>query len=288
MKIIQVSDPSGSRNNEDLIAIYTHNTGIVDMLIFDGATSVSERNYFDTVVGDVAWFVSAFSERLRGIVAAGLSQGESVTLALSRLRRDLQDRLELSSIQPYAYPIAAMTWIRISHGNNTATVNIYALGDCKVYLLNEANEVVDLDPHVNPQENILKEAIGRLRMQDIVDEKVIFEKLLPMLRERRAFQNASERPTILCLFPQGDFEAREYAFEMAAQSQLLAMTDGFYRLVDTYALYSAEELVRRCARGDLSLLLQELRSFERENIAAGTTSVKASDDASAVMYRGEC
>lgn len=284
MKITQVSDPSGSKINEDLIAIYTHNVGLVDIVIFDGATSVSERNYFDTVVGDVAWFVSAFSERLRDIVAPGFSQGESVALALSMLRRDLQDRLELSTIPPYAYPIAAMTWVRISHGNDTATVNIYALGDCKVFLLNEANDVIDLDPHVNPQENILKEAIEKLRRQGIVDKKMVFEKLLPMLRDRRAFQNSNEGPTILCLLPQGDFQAREYAFEIAAQSQLLAMTDGFYRLVDTYALYSAEELVRRCARCDLSILLQELRSFELENIASGKTSVKKSDDASAVMY----
>ncbi|PHV15277.1 hypothetical protein CSQ90_19910 [Janthinobacterium sp. BJB303] len=284
MKIVHVSDAAGAKNNEDLITVYAHNAGIVDILIFDGASSVSEKNYFDTVAGDAAWFVSAFAVLLSEVVAPGLSQDDSIKLALAGLQRQVQARLDLAHIPAYAYPIAAVTWARIVEGDAGAAVQIYALGDCKVFVSNAAGDVRDIDPYENAQEDILKAAIAQLTAQGIEDKAQVFAALLPMLRERRAFQNLHAAPGILCMYPQGEFKARQYAFEMDRQSQLLAMTDGFYRLVDTYGLYSMEGLVRRCRETELDALLRELRQFERDNLASGAQSVKKSDDASAVRY----
>ena len=284
MKIVHVSDAAGAKSNEDLVAVYLHNAGIVDILIFDGASSVSEKNYFDTLVGDAAWFVSSFAALLKEVVAPGFSQHDSIKLALAHFQRDVQANFNLAQIPAYAYPIAALTWARIIEGGVDAAVQIYALGDCKVFVSNAAGEVRDIDPYENAQEDILKAAIAQLKAQGIEDKAQVFAALLPMLRERRAFQNMHAAPTILCMYPQGEFEARQYAFDMEGQSQLLAMTDGFYRLVDTYGLYSMDGLVRRCAETELDTLLQELRQFEQDNLASGAHSVKKSDDASAVRY----
>lgn len=284
MKIVHVSDAAGAKNNEDLVTVYLHNAGIVDILIFDGASSVSEKNYFDTVAGDAAWFVSTFAALLKEVVAPGLSQHDSIKLALARFQRDVQARLDLAHIPAYAYPIAAVTWARIIEGDAGAAVQIYALGDCKVFVSNTAGDVRDIDPYENAQEGILKAAIAQLKAQGIEDKAEVFAALLPMLRDRRVFQNLHEAPGILCMYPQGEFKARQYAFDMDRQSQLLAMTDGFYRLVDAYGLYSMEGLVRRCGETELDTLLQELRQFEQDNLASGAQSVKKSDDASAVRY----
>ncbi|MGX9772493.1 hypothetical protein ACWYXN_03170 [Janthinobacterium aestuarii] len=284
MKIDHVSDAAGAKSNEDLVTVYLHNAGIVDILIFDGASSVSDKNYFDTDVGDAAWFVSAFSASLKEVLAPELSQHDSIKLALALFQRAVQACVELANIPAYAYPIAAMTWARIIEGGAGAAVQIYALGDCKVFISGAAGDVHDIDPYENAQEDILKAAIAQLKAQGIEDKAQVFTALLPMLRDRRAFQNLHEAPTILCMYPQGEFNAREYVFNMDRQSKLLAMTDGFYRLVDTYGLYSMEGLVRRCGETDLGTLLQELRQFEQENLASGAQSVKKSDDASAVRY----
>lgn len=56
MNIDAVSDASGAAVNEDLVAMYRHGA-VVDLLIFDGASSVSERHYFDDEVADPACFV---------------------------------------------------------------------------------------------------------------------------------------------------------------------------------------------------------------------------------------
>ena len=284
MKISHVSDAAGAKSNEDLVAVYLHNAGIVDILIFDGASSVSEKNYFDALAGDAAWFVSAFAARLKEVVAPGLSQHDSIKLALAHFQRDVQARFDLAHIPAYAYPIAAVTWARIIEGDASAAVQVYALGDCKVFVSSAAGDVHDIDPYENAQEDVLKAAIAQLKAQGIEDKAQVFAALLPMLRERRAFQNLHAAPGILCMYPQGEFQARQYAFDMDRQSYLLAMTDGFYRLVDTYGLYSKEGLVRRCRETELDALLQQLRQFERDNLASGAQSVKKSDDASAVRY----
>jgi hypothetical protein len=160
---------------------------------------------------------------------------------------------------------------------------MYALGDCKLFLLDQDRQVHDLDPYDNPQEGILKAAISQLQREGIADAQTRREKLLPMLRTRREFQNSNAAPESLCLFPQGQFKARTRTLQIDKGSTLLGMTDGYYRLADTYHLYTAEELVRRCAAQGLAPLLGQLREFEAQNLASGAASVKKSDDASAAI-----
>jgi hypothetical protein len=62
------------------------------------------------------------------------------------------------------------------------------------------------------------------------------------------------------------------------------MTDGFYRLVDTYGLHTDASLLQACAGGGLEALLAELRQHEDASGGAGL-AVKQADDASAVAWR---
>lgn len=59
-KIAQISSAGKQENNEDLIATY-RSEGITDIVIMDGGTSVADRNYVDTGMGDVVWFVRTFA-----------------------------------------------------------------------------------------------------------------------------------------------------------------------------------------------------------------------------------
>jgi len=107
-------------------------------------------------------------------------------------------------------------------------------------------------------------------------------RLMPMLRARRASQNSSATPSVLCLEPRGPLLAREHTVHADPGSMLLAMTDGFYRIVDTYKLQSIEELADSCRGNGLEPALHVLRDFERASLESASQSVKSSDDASAV------
>lgn len=278
-----VSSGAHGHGNEDLVAVF-EGRGMADIVVLDGATSVAQRNYIDTEDGDVAWFVRRFSRAFGQALAARSSQEQAVRTAIDAVRAEFDDRSAGLAVPVHAWPIAAMTWIRILPMGEAAQLILYCLGDCKTLLLRADGSVRDLDPWVNPQESLLQDAIAGLVEEGVADQAARRERLLPMLRRRREEQNTAPQPQSLCLAPAGPFAARRHALRVEPGATLLAMTDGFYRLVDPYGLYTDAALLRACAAGRLEALLDELRAHERVSGGAGL-AVKQADDASAVVWR---
>lgn len=283
MTIEHISCAPGSGNNEDLVAVF-ETDGLHDLLVIDGATSVADTDYIDRRQGDVAWFVQAFAAQLKGTIAAGRSQAESVRLAVETVRRAYADKAAGQAIPLYAQPLAAMTWIRLRPEREALALSLYCLGDCKAFALDAEGKVTDLDPYDNPFETVVQEAVARLAAQGVIAPAQRRQRLLPLLRERREAQHGSPSPTVLCLAPQGEFSAREIALRLAPDAAVLAMSDGFYRLADPYGLMPADALVRRCRAEGLAPLMRELRAFETAHAGAGAQAVKNADDASAIMW----
>lgn len=278
MQIKSLSTPAGNKTNEDLIHHFSHADGTLDVLMFDGASSVSDQHYLDAALGDPAWFVQQFALALELVATPAQTQADSIMLALQVLRDQHSSVLQAAAMPAYAWPIAALTWLRV-HANGE-DCSIYALGDCKSFLLDAQGKVTDLDPYENPQEGILKTAIEQLK-QEGLDEQARWARLLPMLRERRVAQNMHPQATILCLYPQGQFAAREYKIKLAASDRLFLMTDGFYRLVDSYHLYDEQSLMQACTTRGLETMMQELRAHETGK--TGGMTVKKADDATVAM-----
>jgi len=270
--------------NEDLVAVFEKD-GLSDLLVLDGATSVADANYIDRQQGDVAWFVQAFAAALGRVISPGMTQAHAVRQALGAVREAWRAQAGGQAIPLYAHPLAALTWIRIRQTDGDLALSVYCLGDCKAFALDGTGAVLDLDPYVNPHEAVLQEAIAALDREGVTDPASKRARLLPMLRARREFQHGAPSPDVLCLAPQGEFDAREYTVRLAPGAAVLAMTDGFHRLVDSYGLYTIEEMAQRCRTDGLAALLDELRAFENAR-ATGAPAVKNADDASAVLWTG--
>jgi len=281
----QISCAPGSSTNEDLIAV-VESDGVCDLVMLDGASSVADTNYIDREHGDVAWFVRAFSAALAQANVPGMRQGGAVRRAVDAVRARYRAQAAGAAIPVYAYPLAALAWVRIRQRDDHLALSLYCLGDCKVFAIDAAGAVRDLAPWVNPQEAVLQGAIGALTAEDLADPALRRARLLPMLRARRAAQHEAPAPNALCLAPQGEFDARETSVRLAPGSSVLVMSDGFYRLVDPYGLYTIETLAQRCRDGALAALMDELRLFEKAR-APGMLAVKNADDASAVLWTGQ-
>ncbi|MFZ6653822.1 hypothetical protein [Undibacterium sp. TJN19] len=281
MEIQTLSTAARPDRNEDLVTSFTHGDGTLDLLVFDGASSVSGHDYLDAALGDPAWFVQQFSAALETVATPMTSQGDSMTLALHALHERHHALLVAAAMPCYAWPIAALSWLRVQANGIDAW--LYALGDCKTFLLNAEGHVTDLDPYENPQEGLLKAAVEQLKHEGL-DEQARWARLLPMLRERRVAQNMSMQPSIVCMHPQGRFAAREHPVRLAGASSLLMMTDGFYRLVDHYHLHDDQSLMQTCTMHGLDVLMLQLRTHEAGETSAGM-SVKKADDASVAMLK---
>jgi hypothetical protein len=250
--------------------------------MLDGATSLAGRDYVDAIDGDPAWFVRAFADAFARVADARHGQEAIVRDALALVRDAWTLRGGGDEVPLYAWPIAALSWIRIRPDAAGHRLELYCLGDCKVLLGRADGQVLDLDPYDNAYEHQLQQSVAALVADGMMDAARRFAALTPMLRQRREEQNTAAAPEVLCLAPKGPFAARRAQLRFDGPATLLAMSDGFYRLADPYGLYDDAALVRACIEGGPQALLDALRAFEAARDTA-QLSVKGADDASAVL-----
>lgn len=287
MHIDSISAGAKPGHNEDWAGSF-RTPPRTELVVIDGGTSVADRDYIAPGEGDVVWFVTRFAAALGPAIDAGLGQREAAHAAVEQVHRAFLARCADKEVPPpYAWPIAALSWVRAHEHGPGHRLELFCLGDCKILLRRPDGEVLDLDPFVNPQEAILRAEIEKLKSEGIHDAMARQARLTPMLRARRAFQNSVANTNSLCLRPNGAFGARTSTFEVPAGSSILVMSDGFYRLVDTYALHSPHSLFRLCMEQGLRAALAQLRGYEAATRASGPAVVKQADDASAVLWRGE-
>lgn len=283
MPIEVVSSGSTAHHNEDWAGSF-RTPDSTELVIIDGGTSVADRDYIDPVNGDVVWFVTRFAGALAASMDAGPGQQSAVHAAVEAVYGEFLERAAGQEVPLFAWPIAALTWVRIREAERGHRLEGYCLGDCKVLMRTPDGEVIDLDPFVNPQEAILRAEIAKLQLEGISDAAARQARLMPMLRDRREFQNTVVGTNSLCLRPNGPFGARSFTVDAPAGSIVLGMTDGFYRLVDTYGLHTPESLFTLCIEHGLRAALDELRGYEAAARATASTSVKRADDASAILW----
>ncbi len=278
-----VSSGARAHRNEDL-AIATESRHGCELLVIDGATSVAERDYIDPVHGDVCWFVGHFAAALQERMDAEPTQHDAVQSAIEPVYARFQELGAQHSMPLYAWPIAALSWVRARACGTGHQLALYCLGDCTILMRTPDGEVRDLDPFVNPQEAIVRAEVARLKAEGVADAATRFSRLLPMLRARRVSQNTAPHTNSLCLRPNGALGARSCTVDAPAGSSILVMSDGFYRLVDTYGLHTPDSLFALCIDGGLQAALEQLRAHEAAARAAAPAVVKAADDASAVLW----
>jgi hypothetical protein len=273
------------RINEDLAIVYERD-GCTDLVLMDGATPLTGERCVPAGASDPAWFVRRFAADLGHVLRTDVDQETLVLDALARTRAAYRAAGGSAGVAPYAWPIATLSWVRVRAPDaaGISALELFCLGDSKVLLQPPGGGAVDLDPFDNPQERATQAAVSALVADGITDPGERWTRLLPMLKARRHEQNTAARPAVLCLDPRGPFDARTARLTAPAGALLLLLSDGLYRLVDTYGLYTDAGLLSACRSRGPDALLDELRAFEAGKEAAGL-GVKTADDASAIAWR---
>jgi hypothetical protein len=285
MRYTLASSAGKGRINEDVVVVYERD-GFTDLVLMDGATPLTPERCVAVGASDPAWFVRRFAQDLGCVLRADASQEALVLEALEHTRAAYRAAGGHADVPPYAWPIATLAWVRVfdpdTEGNHT--LDLFCLGDSKILLQLPDGAVRDLDPFDNPQEQATQAAVAALVAEGILDPAERWTRLLPMLRARRHEQNTAASPAVLCLEPRGPFAVRKARVTAPPGALLLVLSDGLYRLVDTYDLHSDGSLLEACRARGLDALLDELRAFEAGKEAAGLAA-KTADDASAIAWR---
>lgn len=285
MRYSLASAAGKGRINEDVVVVYERD-GWTDLVLMDGATPLTPDRSVTAGASDPAWFVRRFAQDLGRVLRPDASQADLVLEALDATRAAYRAGGAGADVPPYAWPVATLGWVRVHDPDATGihTLELFCLGDSKVLLQDPMGAVHDLDPFENPQEAAIQAAVAALVADGVTDPAERWTRLLPMLRARRHEQNTAARPVVLCMDPRGPFAARTATVTAAPGALLLLLSDGLYRLVDTYGLHTDASLLAACRARGLDALLDELRAFEAGREAEGLAA-KTADDASAIAWR---
>lgn len=264
--------------NEDIFGFTDHAAWILD-----GATSLSRRtlvNAAGQTISDAAHFVSAFSSRFEEVV----EQKEAIRLALEdsldTVRRD-------GAIQRYLkegvdVPSASFSAVTL----RPRRIQVANLGDCTILLQIDGGAIVQigssavrqLDAQLLSRYLELKAELG--------DREVVWSHLVPIIRQNRGKMNEPNGYWIL--EPQGlglrGLEEIDIEFNKSVRG--LLVTDGLYRIVDTYGLTSIEMFFEEAfgASGLENLIAKTREAETLDSNASRWPRVKLADDATIIKF----
>ena len=241
--------------------------GALHAWVIDGATSVSDRP--DKVIpglADPAWFARSLSAEIARIVRfGGAAPGTGrLSLALGTLTRRFE--AAVTDPDPHDYPVAAMTYLRITRRGALFRIDSLAFADCFFALTKARRGARRIRPLPAP-----------LVHTGLTDDP----ETLARLRRRRAAQNSDLASTAITLNPRSLAHGRRSVTFARPNTEVLLGSDGYARLWTEYALASKQEIVKRTARYGALEGLVRLRDWERLHENHGLAP-KGADDVTAL------
>lgn len=247
---------------------YGFDAGAGTAWVLDGATDATPEQPFPGAESGAAWFADTLSAHLVGHAPKDGETSEAYfkrILARVREKAEAESETLLDSLPPAAWPIASGIWLRRSG----ETVELCWLGDCMALDLITGEEYGPIGASEQESEDN-REVLKRSE-----------EDIWNAVREARRAAFVAEKP-IFSLRPQVIRELNRVSLPATAGTQILLMTDGFYRLIHPYRLYDGPALAKAVRARGLGELITQLRTHEAGLSRQAIGRVKRADDSCAL------
>lgn len=239
--------------------------------VFDGATDVSPLKPFPQAESGAAWVAEALSQSFMMQPQGDQTASAYLHAILTDVRKkaEADSKIPLDTLTKDAWPIAAGVWIKAQNEH----AEISWLGDCMAIVAHDGAAQLVGTPEKAEDEVKYHAKLVAMSHEDRWEA----------LRIDRLELNTQGRPTF-GLNPAAAGDLNSATFVLAPETDILLMTDGFYRLVAPYGLETPESLMQKLRESGLSGAIEQLRGFEN-GTDDGPARVKSSDDACAVWLR---
>jgi hypothetical protein len=248
--------------------------------VIDGATGVSDLSPLVPGLTDAAWLAAQLDKSFHD--AFDKAAVEPYT-ALAEIDADIRAMFSSTNTGPERSPAEQPTAAFALSVLRGDVVHLIGLGDCRIIVENRLGEVEEFVPsETGPAEaSIIEE---RRRLLAAYPDEDPWPRLKPFIRSLRQFANAANGYSIV--HPTLNWHSRVKRQVNSAQTirHLLAMSDGLYRFVDVFKVFSSGPLLRRAVKDGLAPLCAQLRDLENaDDRCVIYPRVKTHDDASAVL-----
>jgi len=223
---------------------------------------------------DAARFAELFAaELLVAPVEAAEAPQAYFERMLPKLRTAVEKelRVPLKDAPLSSYPTAAATWVRVKGGR----IEGATLGDAVAIVRTPDGRVTAFGETGKPAEEQVR--AKRVMAMTIEDRR-------KWLQGVRAIHNTEKGYWVFGVQPEAAAHIVYQTSDAPAGTRVLAMTDGFYRLVSPYGRYSDAQLIEAASAKGLGALMAELRGMEASpEDDARIGRFKTSDDATALL-----
>ena len=282
MRLVGAVTQPSKENNEDGLGWVGSIANVEAAWVFDGVTGINAETILPGA-SDASWFVGRANEHLNCLAPLPLAMPEILAALVDGLISDWQTATTAMHIAPnYDPPAACLVFVkRYEDGwkglrlGDSCLLARSSSGDHHVWAASPNNEF---------DHWLAREARAR-RDSGITDTEALLTAFRPQMAVSRRRRNRPDGYSIL----EADTAALNMPefFDLPESDAFLLCTDGFYRAVDHYALYSNESLVARCAeQGGVDEVLRDVRAVEATDPSCDKyPRLKPADDATAVMLK---
>lgn len=254
------------------------------MVLLDGAAP-QHPEPVSSMANDAVWLVRRFvelfqREREHGRSPNGQSVADRVESARSELAREYRSLCTAAGHIPVEAPFACLA---VAHDMGSE-IEFLNMGDLTL-LVQRTSGAVERFGESTVRE-LDRQAVATLKREIARGTASHSERVAnvwPQIRSNRALRNTVAGYDVLD--PQVSCSGRmqRLSLERSSVRSFLMLSDGFYRLVDTYGCYTDHSLFQSVVRDGLHRLLEELRSIETEDAACVRhPRFKQHDDATAL------
>jgi len=272
-------DPDTPRNADWFFATET------TALLLDGAAPRgSER--VSAYADDTVWLVRRFVEEFAasGAVAARGNIRAQVEVARAALKREYAALCAASTAAggsaPAELPFACLA---IAHRTGNS-LELFNMGDLTTLVRARDGSLLRFgESAVRELDRRALEELGRLHGAGVEPHAERRARVGPLILAHRALRNELPGYDVLDLEAGGAERLEHRTFDPAQVRDVLMLSDGFYRLVDTFERYTDVTLFQTLDRVGLAALLGELRALEdADPECTRHLRFKAHDDATAL------
>lgn len=282
MKLAGAVTQGSGAINEDGLGYLGGADDVSAAWIFDGVTGINGHNFLGGGT-DAAWLVERAHNHLLSLAASHLSLREIITRLVEALIADWSEVAKGLDLPENYDPPAACLILAKRYNDQWQAVR---LGDsCLLARTSGSGHTIFVASPNNAFDHWLATEAAKRRAAGVLDAKALLAEFRPQLAEGRKLRNTPGGYSIL----EANLAAvagAEYMV-LGKPDKLLLCTDGYYRAVDCYALFSGVGLL------DASLAVEGANSVLRKIRAVEATDpncekyprFKPADDATAIVLQ---
>ena len=264
-----VHSAPGSAPSDDAFGLL-YRPGVLHAWVIDGATSVSARpNKVLPHLSDAGWFARALSRELTTCLRHGELTDGALGRALSYLRNRFVARAG-PNLDHHDFPVAAMTYLRVSRDGARYVVDSLEFADCFHLTVPSArtrpSPAFPLPP---PLPKIGLPETG---------------PMIERMRQRRDAQVRDLSSTAVTIDAASVVRGHRSRRLVDMESDIILGSDGYARVWTEYALQTQAAAMADLTQFGAARGLHKLRTWERANLGHGR-SPKAADDVTVLRFR---